>query len=204
MLSRSEELKIFPLMMCFIAGVSLIALSLVMDYALKFSAVDPLGLGASWQFGPRELVHFSGSLGAVFISWPILQVIINAKINKIICFGALLYFLLAMIAQRFLVYGESEFRYLLWGGSYTAFLIVMLMLNCIKGRSLSASWILLFAACFIELFNLWWELFQQPYLGFRGNAPSGSLQPAQIACDFLGVSVGLLFSFLILKFSPKW
>lgn len=147
-------------MMCFIAGALTIAISLAMDYALKFATVDPLGLGAAWQFGPRELVHVTGSLGAVLVSYPILQVLINIKTNKLIDFCAFLYFLFVMVMHRYLVYAESEFRYLLWGGAYVAFLTVMLTMSLIRGRSLNTSCLLLLSACFIELFNLWWELVQ--------------------------------------------
>jgi hypothetical protein len=201
MLNKSKDI---PLTMCFIAGALIIAISLAMDYALKFATVDPLGLGAAWQFGPRELVHLTGLLGAVLVSYPILQVLINIKTNKLIYFCASLYFLLVMVMHRYLVYGESEFRYLLWGGAYVAFLTVMLTMSLIRGRSPNTSCLLLLSACFIEIFNLWWELVQQPHLGFRGNAPRGSVQPAQIICDFLGVSAGLFFSCLILKASTQW
>ena len=203
MLNKSRNLKDTPPKLCFIAGALTTAISLSMDYALKFTAVDPLGLGSAWQFGPRELVHLTGSLGAVLISHPILQVLINIKNNKFICICAFLYFLLLMIMHRFLVYGESEFRYILWGGAHVAFLTVMLTMGLVRGRSPNASCLLLLSACFIELFNLWWELVQQPHLGFRGNAPRGSLQPAQITCDFLGVVAGLFFSYLILKTSTQ-
>lgn len=204
MLNKSNNLKNIPLAVCFIAGVLTIAISLAMDYALKFATVDLLGLGAAWQFGPRELVHLIGSLGAVLISYPILQVLINIETNKLIYSCAFLYFLLVMIVHRFLVYGESEFRYILWGGAYVAFLTVMLTMSLIRDRSPNTSFLLLLSACFIELFNLWWELVQQPHLGFRGNAPRGSVQPAQITCDLLGVSAGLFFSCLILKASTQW
>ena len=89
--------KYLPLTLSFISGILTLAITFGMDYALNFASVDPFGLGTAWHFGPRELVHLTGSLGAVLISWPILQVLFNFKMGKLVYFCTFLYFLLAMI-----------------------------------------------------------------------------------------------------------
>jgi hypothetical protein len=190
-------------MLSFIFGVLTLAIAFGINSALKFSPVDPFGSGAAWQFGPRELAHFSGSLGAVLISWPILQVMFNYKIGKIAYFYVFLCFLLIMFVHRFLMNGEPEFKYLLWGGAYIATSCIFLTSTLLRNKGFNALWILISSACFIELFNLFWEVIQQPLIGYRGEAPKNSIQPAQMLCDFIGVLAGFYVSLLVLNIADK-
>ena len=198
-LSEPADFKYLPLMFSFICGILTLVITFCINYALFFSSVDLFGLGLAWQFGPRELVHLTGSLGAVLVSWPILQVVSQSRPDKLFYFCAFFYFVIAMFVHRFLVYEESEFRFLLWGGAYIVFSCILLTSSFLNNKNSRASWLLIFSACLIEIFNLWWELVQQPLLGSRGDAPRGYCQLAQVLCDFLGVVAGFYLSRFILK-----